>query len=629
MPERPTVVIVDDSAELRVVVRSRLEASGLFDVVGEAGDGGEAMLLAHKLSPTLMLLDTSMPIMDGLEALPLVLAVSPDTKVVVFTGFEEVGLAIRARELGAVDLIEKSVPIDKLPELLWQHVGGGPEARPPRPGGLRIARGIDQAAARDQAALDEHLERYREVFHQAAIGMATMTLNGSIVRANSELAAMVHREPADLVGLDYGVLTRRHGDQLDDALARITEGDEELATFEHPLVTDDGASTLRVSLAPIRDSAGKPLYVFAQVQDITPEVELRRSEEMFRLLVTAVRDYAIYMLDVDGRVASWNAGAQNIKGYAADEILGRHYRVFYPEAEREARHPEHNLQMALREGAYAEEGWRVRRDGSRFWASVVITAVYDDAGRHRGFAKVTRDQTQQRAHEEQRRRAIEQQAQLLAITAHELRTPTAVIEGSVSMLREGDDLALDELSRLLDAMSSSAQRLQRLVADLSSASNMHADALALRPERLSLQATLIAAAERVRAVHPTARIGLDVAQDVDLVADPARVGQALDNLLENALRHGRTPVMLHGEPTEDGVRVLVSDAGPGVEPRLVDRLFERFAHAGSAGSTGLGLHLVREIARSHGGEVSYLPPGDGRRTAFAVELPSLPRAPGV
>lgn len=629
MPERPSVVIVDDSAELRVVVRSRLEASGMFDVVGEGGDGGEAMLLAHKLNPTLMLLDTSMPIMDGLEALPLILAVSPDTKVIVFTGFEEVGLAVRARELGAVDLIEKSVPIEKLPELLWQHVGGVPTPRPPRPGGLRVAGGVDEAAARDQAALNEHIERYREVFHQAAIGMATMTLNGSIVRANAELAAMVHRDPADLVGLDYGVLTRRHGDQLDDALARITEGDAELATFEHPLVTDEGASTLRVSLAPIRDSAGKPLYVFAQVQDITPEVGLRRSEEMFRLLVTAVTDYAIYMLDVDGRVASWNAGAQNIKGYSAEEILGRHYRLFYPEEEREARHPEHNLQMALRDGVYAEEGWRVRRDGSRFWASVVITAVYDDAGRHRGFAKVTRDQTQQRGHEEQRRRAIEQQANVLAITAHELRTPAAVIDGSVSMLRERDDLGRVEKDRLLDAMSSSVQRLQRLAADLSTASGVHADALALRPERISLQSTLVAAEERVRAMHPRARVGLEVPHDVDLVADPARIGQALDNLLENAIRHGRSPVMLRGEPTDDGVRMLVSDAGPGVEPRLVDRLFERFAHAGPTGSTGLGLHLVREIARSHGGEASYFPPGDGRRTAFAVDLPSLPRPPGV
>src|SRR5690606_37778422 len=152
---------------------------------------------------------------------------------------------------------------------------------------------------------------------------------------------------------------------LDDALARVSGGGEELVTFEHALVTDDDDTMLRVSLTPIRDSRGLPLYVFAQVQDISAEVALRRSEEMFRLLVTAVTDYAIYMLDTDGRVASWNGGAEGIKGYSADEIVGRHFRVFYPEEERSARHPEHNLEMALRDGSYAEEGWRVRRDGSR------------------------------------------------------------------------------------------------------------------------------------------------------------------------------------------------------------------------------------------------------------------------
>ncbi len=631
MSERPTVVIVDDSAELRMLVRSRLEASGRFEVVGEGADGGEAMLLAHQHNPTLMLLDTSMPVMDGLEALPLILAVSPETKVVVFTGFEGPDLAVRARELGAVDFVEKSTPIGELPERLLEHVetivSGG---RDPRPRGLRVAVEPDEHSARDQAALDEHLERYREVFHQAAIGMATMTLNGSIVRANAVLAEMVHRQPSDLVGLDYGVLTRQHGDELDDALTLLTEKNEDHATFEHPLVTDDGASTLRVTLAPIRDSRGKPLYVFAQIQDITPEVELRRSEELFRLLVTAVQDYAIFMLGVDGRVASWNAGAERIKGYAAEDIIGRHFRVFYPDDQRDSRHPEHNLQLALRDGSYAEEGWRVRSDGSQFWASVVITAVYDEAGRHRGFAKVTRDHTQQRGHEEQRRRAVEQQAHVLALTAHELRTPSAVIEGSVSLLRDlGDRMEQAHRDQVLEAMASSARRLHRLAADLAAASDVHADALALQPETIHLRATLDAAADRVTAVHPDARISAHVEHDVEFVADPARIGQALDNLLENAVRHGRPPVTVRGEATGFGVEIGVSDAGPGVEPRLLDRLFDRFAHAGATGGTGLGLHLVREIARSHGGEASYVPPGHDRRTTFVVRLPSTPQVPGV
>lgn len=637
MAERATVVVVDDSPELRMLVGVRLQASGLFDVVGEGGDGGEALMLAHEHAPDLMLLDTSMPVLDGLEALPLVLAVSPGTKVVVFTGFEGGGLADRARQLGATDFIEKSIPIEQLPERLWRHVadsagaasavGARPVAGTARPGGLRVAGGSDERAARDQAALDEHLERYREVFRQAAIGMATLTLNGTIVRANHQLAAMVDREPDDLVGLDYGVLTRQHGDHLDDALQRIVDQGEDRASFEHPLVVDDGSSTLRVSLAPIRDSGGAPLYVFAQVQDITSEVALRRSEEMFRLLVTTVTDYAIYMLDPEGRVASWNAGAQRIKGYSGQDILGHHYRLFYPDEERAAGRPERNLELALRDGSYAEEGWRVRRDGTTFWASVVITAVFDDDGRHRGFAKVTRDQSEVRTREEQRRRAIEQQANLLAVTAHELRTPAAVVEGAAAMLLAGQIDDPGKRPQLLEAMASSAKRIQRLAGDLRAASDTHADALALQPERLSLRGALLAAADRARAVHPHEAVLVEVPQDVELVADPARVGQALDNLLDNAVRHGRSPVQVTGEPTDTGVRVLVADSGHGVDQRLRSRLFDRFAHAGTAGGAGIGLHLVREIARSHGGDVTYLPPGDGSRATFALELPKQPLLP--
>ena len=637
MAERATVVLVDDSPELRMLVGMRLQASGLFDVVGEGGDGGEALMLAHEHQPDLMLLDTSMPVLDGLEALPLVLAVSPRTKVIVFTGFEGRGLAERARHLGATDFVEKSIPIEQLPDRLWRHladefeaVAGGGAARAAgvgRSGGLHVAGGTDERAARDQAALDEHLERYREVFHQAAIGMATLTLNGTIVRANEQLAAMVGRDPDDLVGLDYGVLTRQHGDHLDDALLRIVEQGEDLATFEHPLVLDDGSSTLRVSLTPIRDSGGAPLYVFGQVQDITSEVALRQSEQMFRLLVTVVADYAIYMLDPDGRVASWNAGAQRIKGYTEEEIVGQHYRLFYPEEDRADRHPERNLELALRDGSYAEEGWRVRRDGTKFWASVVITAVFDDDGRHRGFAKVTRDQSENQAREEQRRRAIEQQANLLAVTAHELRTPAAVVEGAAALLL-GDQIDdPGQRAQLVEAMAGSAQRIQRLAADMRAASDTHADALSLQPERLSLRGALLAAADRARAVHPHEGVTVEVAQDVELVADAARVGQALDNLLDNAVRHGRAPVHLTGERTESGVRVLVEDSGHGVDQRLEPRLFDRYAHAGPAGGAGIGLHLVREIARSHGGDVTYLPPGDGRRTAFVLELPTQPLLP--
>ncbi|GAA1946721.1 hypothetical protein GCM10009798_02160 [Nocardioides panacihumi] len=615
---RPTLVIVDDSDEVRSIVRAVLESSGLFEVVGEGADGAEAIAHAYRLQPDLLLLDTSMPTMDGLEALPAILTLSPQTRVVIYTGFEERGLADRAREYGAADFIEKSIPIRDLPDRLWRVVGGTEPApsSPPSRSALRVVGDADQHAphvAAEQQVLDEHLERFREVFEQAAIGMATLTLNGSVVRANNALAAMMDCDAVELVGVDYGVLMRGHGDLLDDGLASVVELGRDLVSFEHPLPVGSDPGTVRVTLAPVRDSKAQPLYVFAQVEDISAqrraEDELRRSEERFRLLVTAVRDYAIFMLDPSGHVMSWNAGARRIKQYTARDIIGQHFRVFYPPEDQAALHPEHNLEVALREGSYAEEGWRVRRDGTRFWASVVITAVHDATGRHIGFTKVTRDQTEQQ-------QATEQRAHLLAVTAHELRSPAAAIDGAASLLAEGWD-RLDDArrTRLLGAISASAHRLHRLATDLSTAARLQSDTLALEREDVSLARLLSSAVERAQAADPS--VDVDVAaDDVTFSGDPARLGQAIDNLLDNAVRHGRTPVAVSGTATDGRVRISVHDAGGGVTDELARRLFERFA-AGSDGGTGLGLYLVREIARRHGGEASYEDPA-----TFVIDLPS-------
>jgi PAS domain S-box-containing protein len=160
---------------------------------------------------------------------------------------------------------------------------------------------------------------------------------------------------------------------------------------------------------------------------------LRESEEGFRLLVDSVRDYAIFMLDPSGRVMSWNAGAERIKGYTAAEILGHHFSRFYTIADIEAEEPERALRDAMQHGSTEEEGWRVRNDGSRFWANVVITALFDAKGEHRGFAKITRDLTQRRqieALEETNRRVNE----FLAMLAHELRNPLAPIRNAISVM---------------------------------------------------------------------------------------------------------------------------------------------------------------------------------------------------
>lgn len=616
---KPTLALIDDSDDVRALVRTRLQLSGEFEIVGEGSDGSEAIGLAYRHEPDLMVLDISMPTMDGLEALPAILALSPETRVVMFTGFEERGLAQRAQEMGAAGYVEKSLPIDQLPGRLLAVLGKAQDQ--PRHG-LRL---VDHGEHEGQDVLDEHLERFREVFDQAAIGMATLTLTGNVVRANHALAQMMRCEPEDLVGVDYGQVSDGHGDELDEGLRTIREEHRRLVTFEHPLPLGQGRM-VRVTLAPVLDSQEQPLYIFAQVQDISgqrnAEEALRQSEERFRLLVTTVRDYAIFMLDPQGRVTSWNAGAERIKGYAAEEIIGQHFRVFYPSEDQKTRHPEKNLARALRDGAYAEEGWRVRRDGTRFWASVVITAVYDEAGRHVGFAKVTRDQTEQREHAQQRLGAIEQQAHLLAVTAHELRTPAAVVAGSASMLlSDGPALGLPERRQLLSAIAASGYRLQRIVTDMAAASRLERDALQLDLSSTTLKSVLHSALQGLRAAHPGVEVTLDLPEDATIPVDGGRLGQAVDNLLENAVRHGQPPITVAARVEPDCVVIAVSDAGNGVPVELEPRLFERFAIAGPTGGTGLGLYLVRRIARGHGGDARYRPPAHGVPHVFELTLP--------
>lgn len=632
MPDRnrPSVVLVDDSREVRAVVGRLLESAG-FEIVGEGGDGDEAIVLAFRLEPDLLLLDTSMPKVDGIEALPAILAISPDTQVVMFTGFEEPGLAARARELGAADFVEKSLLIEDLPERLMRALdlaspggeGGSPPPRGPR------ALPDHPAYPQEQSVLNEHVQQFRELFDRAEIGMATLTSSGTIVRANRALASLMSCSPYDLIGVDYGRLTVGQGDELDRHLENISALGSDLTGFEHELPTPPGVPNdriARVTLAPIRDSRQQVLYVFAQVQDVTAqravESDLRRSEENFRRLVTAVEEYAIFLLDVEGTVISWNSGAQRIKGYTAPEIVGRHFRIFYPQEEQAGGHPEQNLDLALRDGSHAEEGWRVRKDGTRFWAMVVITPVYDEAGRHVAFAKVTRDQTEQRERDEERRAFVEQQNHMLAMTAHELRTPTAVIDGSAGVLRSSwDQLSTEDRDEFLRAIRGGADRLRRLASDMFVASETAEDPFPLHVEEVSLTDLLRSAAGRAQAAGVDVHIETQVPDEIVFQADPERLGQAVDNLLDNAVHHGEPPICLSGT-NGDGITIRVTDAGPGVPDELEPRLFERFA-SGPTGGTGLGLYLVREIARRHGGDVAYTAPTADEPSAFVVTLPRV------
>lgn len=608
-PDAPTIVIVDDADEVRFLVRTRLRLSGRVNVIAEGADGTDAVVMAAEHSPDLMLLDVSMPGMDGLTALPLVLEASPRTRVVVFSGFKEQGLVEKAEALGAAAFIEKSTPIDTLVERLVSihHAAAGTAAP-----FARAADTVTGVRSADQRVLDEHLERFREVFEAAAIGMATMTLAGTLVRVNTALANLMARRRDDLVGTFYGDLTDGRGAEVVDALDEIRKHPVDIIHLEHGVSDATDGVQLRSTLAPVRDSGGRPLYVFLQVQDVTAErqalARLRRSEQRFRLLVEAVEDYAIFMLSPEGVVASWNAGAERSKGYTADQIIGQHFRVFYPPEMQERRHPEHELQAALREGRYEEEGWRVRKDGTRFWANVVITALFDEQGEHVGFAKVTRDTTERRRLEQRLQQAAADQAEFLAVTAHELRTPIGVLGGAAQTLADfWTEMTDDERGELFESMATSTNRLRRLLADLLTASRLQTRALEVESTTVPVDGFLSDAISAVRQTSPGVAIHLEAPPDLFVIGDRDRLAQVMDNLIANALRHGAPPVHVVVTCEEDRVLVRVSDDGSGVPEGMQGRLFDRFATGRSKGGTGLGLFIVRELVRAQGGEAYYEP----------------------
>jgi hypothetical protein len=365
--------------------------------------------------------------------------------------------------------------------------------------------------------------------------------------------------------------------------------------------------------------------------------------ELLRMLVENVVDYAIFMLDPQGYVTTWNPGAQRIKGYAEPEIVGKHFSTFYPAEDVAAGKPAWELQEAARVGRFEDEGWRLRKDGSRFWANVLITAVFNAAGEHVGFAKVTRDTSERRRLEEDRehaatalaaanaeleslnrrlQRAADEQAQFVAVTAHELRTPVGLLAGSADLLAaHADRLTDEERNDVMTAISSGTSRLRRLLADLLTASRLQASRVELARGPVDVRELVQSVAVTVRSTYPNAEVVLDDLPDVSVDGDRDRLAQVLENFAGNAVRHGAPPVRIGVTSTDSTVLVRVSDSGTGVPAELRDRLFDRFS-TGRNGGTGLGLYIARQLARAHGGDARYEPPSsDHPGGAFVLEVP--------
>ncbi len=398
-----------------------------------------------------------------------------------------------------------------------------------------------------------------------------------------------------------------------------------------------------VVIDAIRNPAGK-LVGFAKItRDLTDrkaaEEELRRSEERFRLLIQSVNDYAIYMLDPSGTVVSWNPGAERFKGYTADEIIGQHFSRFYTPDDRDAGVPTTALRTALNEGKFEAEGWRMRKDGSRFWASVVIDPVRSLDGGLLGFAKITRDLTERKKAQEEleqtRERFLQSQkmeaiGKLTGGVAHDFNNLLAVIQGSLHLaqrrLVEGGDVSRLIANALL-AAERGASLTQRMLA--------FARKQDLQIERVDLANLVRSMSELLeRTIGPGVEIETRFPLSLPAVqADPRELELALMNLFVNArdampaggkvtISAKRESVSEPGDlPPGDYVSLIVADQGEGMSEATLLRAIEPFFTTKGVGKgTGLGLAMVHGLAEQSGGKFT-LSSEPGRGTSAKLWLP--------
>jgi PAS domain S-box-containing protein len=364
---------------------------------------------------------------------------------------------------------------------------------------------------------------------------------------------------------------------------------------------------------------------------------------LYRLLIESVSDYAIFALDPTGHVLTWNPGAQRFKGYTAEEIIGRHFSVFYPQSEIDNGVPDRELIVAAEVGRFEDEGWRLRKDGRRFWANVVITALRSPDGKLVGFAKVTRDLTERR---EGQLRAIEgarriaeaeaanrARAEFLATLSHELRTPLNAIGGYVDLISLGirgpvTDQQIDDLKRI----RRSQQHLLGIINDLLNFSRIEAGRLTYDLEFVPLREILSVVSDMVEPLAVAKAHTIVWPKDVrsELYVDRAKSEQILLNLLTNAIKYtdqgGRIRVSCRVGRSRTSIDV--NDSGMGIPAANLSSIFEPFVQVGRTHSSahegaGLGLAISRDLARAMGGDLSVeSTPGVG--STFTLTLPREP-----
>ena len=497
-------------------------------------------------------------------------------------------------------------------------------------------------------------DRFRELLEAAPDAILQIDVAGHIDVVNAALEEMFGYSREELLGQPIEVLVPENLRALHAKHRALYQTSPHSRPLRSGLQLtgrrkDGTCFPAEISLSPVTSSGS--VRVTAIIRDISERraVEEKRHqvEEQLRLMMESIQDYAIFMLDTEGRVVSWTPAAQKMKQYMAEEIVGKHYSIFYPLDVRAVK-PAEDLEIAKAAGKHEEETWRVRKDGSAYWAKIVTHAVHNRAGELVGFSKVVRDLTE-RKQAQDRIRAMQQQhvqelelrnqaieranrlkSEFLTSMSHELRTPLHTIIGFSELLDEGFEGPLNEKQkRFVQNIHKDSLHLLDLINDVLDLSKIEAGKLELRREAVDIQAAVeeVMASIRPQAEAKSQSLGTALDDLPALDADHTRFKQILLNLLSNAVKF--TPeggsIRVEAIPLEKAVQFSVIDTGVGIPKAEQELVFDKFYQVGQTTKgvregTGLGLAITQRLVAEHGGEI-WLVSEVGRGSRFSFTLP--------
>lgn len=433
---------------------------------------------------------------------------------------------------------------------------------------------------------------------------------------------------------------------LHQLLTQVLTEDRSLKNFEieHNL-SNVGHQILLLNAERIKWQEDMPKAILLSIDDITErrllELELQQYQERFRIMVEDIKNYAIFMLDPQGKIVSWSKGAERIEGYHAKEIIGKHFSQFYTKEDIQSGKPERLLQTVVKTGHVEDEGYRVRKDGTQFWAEISITPILDKNKHLLGFSKVVYDATERRNLLDRERlarleaeNANKAKDTFLATLSHELRTPLNAISGWSQLLKT-KTMDPKILEHGLDVIEWSAYAQNQLIQDLLDISRIQSGKLSLTMSKTNFVNILGNAINSVQLLAKEKNIRIEIIESIKtgtVSADATRLQQVFWNLLTNSIKFSpkNSKIEIYISKIKEKkswyVAARIVDHGKGIDPTFLPRIFTRFSQEDSSsvrvhGGLGIGLSLSYDLVKSHDGNIQVESPGPGQGSTFTVLLP--------